>query len=188
MDERMAAPGVERGVERVEVSVVERVSEETPGSVAEETPERVPGRAPGAPGAGAEPADGSWRERAERAEAMAAEVAGRLAGLHGAAEDLRRMLAASEHERRVDAALFGHGVRDLARAREEVRVFEGEGLGVEEAVMRLRERRPGLFRAGLGAGLGQGVSRGERSHAVPEGDFEGDRASVLRYMRALRGA
>lgn len=149
---------------------------------------------PDSPGAAPEPADAaaSPDATADAQSPALAELAGRLASIEAAADDLRRMLERSERDRAIDRELLAAGVVDLDAARALVEERTGEGATIVEAVARLRERRPLLFAR---------RSRPVRATAAPAADApgapldelasaarqSGDRRLLLDYLRLRRG-
>ncbi|TVQ60705.1 MAG: hypothetical protein EA379_07815 [Phycisphaerales bacterium] len=142
-----------------------------------------------------------WRARAQRAEAAAAELAERLAGVREELGAASASLASCERGRAVDAALLGAGAIDLETARVLVERAldagggDGAAADVGDAVASLRAGKPFLFASAPGASVAGAMGahvRGDEASAGLEDAAAaalrtGDRAALLRYLRAKRG-
>ena len=130
-----------------------------------------------------------------------AELEAKVEALERTLEGAREALDASERRREIDLALASADAVDLETARllTEVAVASMEAPDVAAVVSDLRRRKPFLFRAdadprGGSPGASAAMSAGAPTGAPGlEDEAEraarsGDRASVLRYLRARRGA
>jgi len=131
-------------------------------------------------------------EQAADLEARMATLASRVVELE---EDLRAAkasLESSDRERELESALDGAGAIDEETVRVLVtRTMEGSpGVSAEDALADLKDRKPALFRrsgapasamaARVGSSEPAGLLEAKRAAA------EGDRASLLRYLRLRR--
>lgn len=132
------------------------------------------------------------RERAEIAERQAVELRARISELEGALKEANDSLAAVERRHRIDLLLMQHEALDLEAARilTEAAVAAMDEPDVAVAVADLRRRTPSLFRRRAGpAGAALRPAAAERdslADLAAEAAQAGDRASVLRYLRARR--
>lgn len=141
---------------------------------------------------GTRAAERDCRERAVRAEALASELAARLAETEEELRGTRAALAASERRRDVDGALLSAGAIDLetARALAERHMEESPGAEATRVVESLRERKPFLFSAATVRGAGVMGARAtgwsETDELALEAVRTGDRGALLRYLKAKR--
>jgi hypothetical protein len=139
-----------------------------------------------------ESADEHEMEQAADLEARMATLASRVVELE---EDLRAAkasLESSEREQALDAAIRGAGAVDEETVRVLVKrsMEASPELGASEAVADLKDRKPALFRR---AGAPASAMAARVSSSEPAGLLEakraaaeGDRASLLRYLRLRR--
>lgn len=137
-------------------------------------------------------------------EDRVASLEGKVNELVGTLARTREALDAAERRHQIDLALVEADAVDLETARllTEVAVGQMDDRDVELAVRELRQRKPFLFKGGAKAGSGPArASRhvgamGARSAAqapaalknfANEAAATGDRAALLRYLRARRG-
>lgn len=138
------------------------------------------------------------------ASAASGDAAGASAKLAARIGELERRLAQAQQElnaaaldRGIESALAGSGVIDIETGRllvEQTLVASPE-MSVEEAVGAVRRSKPFLFATG-GGGFGGaalamrgGVGPGDGlATLAEEAVTSGDRADLLRYLRARRGA
>jgi len=134
--------------------------------------------------AGVTPADGD-----------ATDTQSRVVALERSLHEAQSALAASERRRSLERALLEAGAVDLDAAiavAERVSGDDDEGADAAQTVAALRRSKPFLFRdtsrvsgAAMSARAPAGRPGAER--AADEAAATGDRASLLRYMRARRG-
>lgn len=137
-----------------------------------------------------------------KVEDRAGELSARLGEVEAELAASREALDSAERRHAIDMALVSEGASDLETARllTELAVERMGESDVAAAVRDLRERKPFLFGGaggssggvGLGGGAAMSASRGagpsrdtslERAAGAASG---GDRAALLRYLRARR--
>lgn len=135
----------------------------------------------------------------------APDIAARLAELEAALASARGALDAAERRHSVDLALIGADAIDLEATRplvESILSAAPSGADPAAVVADLRRRKPFLFRqrtdargAGGGSGIGAASSAAPASTApapleaaARQAASTGDRAALLRYLRARRSA
>lgn len=148
---------------------------------------------PGAPPAGDAPGQAAaWRSRAVAAEGHLRDLEARLVECERQLAATREALDAAERRRRIERELAEADAVDLETALllTEAAVAAMPDQDVKLAVRDLRRRKPFLFRgegtrapAMAGAPRGGGGALGD---AAEEARVNGDRASLLRYLRMKR--
>lgn len=138
------------------------------------------------------------RDAAQLAQSKAAELQARVAELQEQIDQAREALDAAERRHQIDLLLIEADTVDIESARllTELAVNQMKSGDLRAAVGELRQRKPFLFRSRPGAPAG-GSSVMSAAGDTTEADIElesaaqaaaaGDRASLLRYLRARRG-
>ncbi len=155
---------------------------EGPGDEAEENPK--------------EPADvlRRWQDRAAAAEETSRTLERELGSARETLRQTREALEASERRRRIDQELIEAEAVDLETARllTDATLSRMEDPDVSDAVAEVRRRKPFLFRKRGVAGpraAAPGVHRdpsAELNGLAEDARGSGDRAALLRYLRARR--
>jgi hypothetical protein len=135
------------------------------------------------------------RQRADQAEQAAAGLREQLAKSEAALEAAREALDAAERRHAIDLRLLEAGTVDLESARllTELAVSRMDDADVSAAVTELRRRKPFLFgrsRAGShgGAAMAAATAGSDPIEQIAEEAIRtGDRAALMRYLRARRG-
>jgi len=147
-----------------------------------------------APDEGREPSEEVlWKARALEAEEKLAACETRLVELEGELSSARESLAGVERRAEIERALSGASVVDLETAvmLTESAIAEMDTPDVAVAVRDLRARKPFLF-GERGGGVSSAMGARSASDEDPLGDLaasargSGDRAELLRYLRARR--
>lgn len=138
-----------------------------------------------------------WKARAQEAEEKLAACEQRIEALEGELESAREMLSGVERRSEIELALTESGTIDLETARllTEASIASMDDPDIAVAVRELRARKPYLF----GKGTTAASSSVMGTMSAPSEDEEigsmadrargsGDRAELLRYLRARRGA
>jgi len=142
-------------------------------------------------------------EHAGGSASSAPDIAARLAELEAALASARGALDAAERRHSVDLALIGADAIDLEATRplvESVLSAAPSGADPSAVVADLKRRKPFLFRQrAVTRGAGGGGGSGAASSAAPastapapletaarQAASSGDRAALLRYLRARR--
>jgi len=143
------------------------------------------------------------RRRAQEAERRAGDLQRRVDELERTLASARESMDAVERRHAIDLALMEEGSVDLEASRllTEMAVSAMDEPDVSAAVAELRRRKPFLFRgtgrsalpvSGGAAMSGRGVQAGGAgdgglADAAEAASASGDRAALLRYLRARRG-
>lgn len=134
-----------------------------------------------------------YRKRAQEAERSAEESGSRINELETSLASAKQELDAMERRHEIDLALMREGAIDLETARlmAELTMESAEEGNTSEAVSKLRQDKPFLFRKppqSSGGAMSAKVSQ-ERTETAAAGEHaarNGDRESLLRYLRARR--
>lgn len=135
---------------------------------------------------------------APQAAKATAKLAARIGELERELASAQRALSAGAIERGIEAALTSSGVIDAETGRVLLAhtLETSPELSVEEALASLKKRKPFLFGSGFGGGLSSGAALAPSDSGESEGEAlaslkeaalsSGDRAEVLKYLRARR--
>lgn len=129
------------------------------------------------------------RQRAEQAEARAAQLSERVSELESTLAQTREALDAVERRQRIDRALMEADAHDLESARllTEVALGAGEDTEIDAAVADLRRRKPFLFRSrSARAAPASQRATDALSTAAEHAARTGDRRALLRYLELRR--
>ncbi|KAA0215522.1 MAG: hypothetical protein DYG94_07440 [Leptolyngbya sp. PLA3] len=135
-----------------------------------------------------------WKARAVRAESRVGELEARIAQIEQEMEELRTTSVQQQRNRDMALELALAEAIDAETASLLVeRVMAGdESLDVAAAVAEVKRTKPFLFRGPARRSVmsGQPISEGRDvlSGLADEAKASGDRAALLRYLRARRGA
>ncbi len=152
----------------------------------------------GTPAPAAEPK--SQRRRADDALAESQRLREQVGDLERSIAEAREALDNAERRHRIDLSLIEAGAIDLESARllTELAVTHMPGKDIGAAIADLRRTKPFLFRSRTAPNSGATMSAGpagtpgapgpELSAAAEDAARSGDRKSLLRYLRARRGA
>ncbi|TVQ34447.1 MAG: hypothetical protein EA376_00120 [Phycisphaeraceae bacterium] len=126
-------------------------------------------------------------------DSVAKDTQSRVEALERSLHEAQTALAASERRRSLERALLDAGAVDLETAFAVAERANGvaEGADAAQTVAALRKSKPFLFRdakTGSGAAMSARAPAGRPGveRAADEAAATGDRASLLRYMRARR--
>lgn len=137
------------------------------------------------------------RQRADQADQAAAGLREQLARSEAALAQAREALDAAERRHAIDLRLLEEGTVDIESARllTELAVSQMSERDVGAAISDLRKRKPFLFqrsRAGAHVGAAMTAAAAAAPDAIDQIAEEalrtGDRAALMRYLRARRGA
>lgn len=135
-----------------------------------------------------------WKARAVRAESRVGELEARITQIEQEMEELRTSNAQQQRERDLEIELALAEAIDVETARLLVdRVMDAdESIDVPAAVAEVKRAKPFLFRGSTRRSVmsGQAIPEGRDVLAslADEARLSGDRAALLRYLRARRGA
>lgn len=138
-----------------------------------------------------------WKARAQEAEEKLAACEERIETLEDELASARDMVASVERRSEIELALTESGTIDLETSRllTESAIASMDEPDIEVAVRELRARKPYLFDKGAGAAsasvMGAMTSKSgddELGSMADKARGSGDRAELLRYLRARRGA
>lgn len=136
-------------------------------------------------------------KRAERAEAQAASLESQVNDLQRQLDQRQRDIDAAERRRQIDQSLTDAGAVDLETARllveSTIDNAHHDSPDVSQAVADLRRRKPFLFRGAsppASSAMSPRAASPDRAvaDAAQTAAHTGDRTSLLRYLRARRGA
>lgn len=133
-------------------------------------------------------ADGQQPINTGDGEGLAQELINRLGTLEGQLKKAHLAIAKVERRRSIERLLAGQQVKDVFAAADLIeREDTGEG-EVSQLVKDLRRSKPGLFKgepSGTSVPTGEGL-RDPQLVVLRERARQGDRASLLLYLRARR--
>ncbi|RMH11872.1 MAG: hypothetical protein D6695_08110 [Planctomycetota bacterium] len=135
-----------------------------------------------------------WKARAVRAEARVAELEERIAAFESELNRMRAEFDATEKKRQIELELSLAEAIDVETAALLIeRAIEGAAEpDIAAAVAELKQTKPFLFRSSSAGSVMSGHiatnSRDVLGDLADEAKQTGDRAALLRYLRARRGA
>jgi hypothetical protein len=121
-------------------------------------------------------------------EGLAQQLINRLGEVEAELTKAKAAIAKAERRRAVERALAGQQVKDITVAADLIEETGDTATDPQQLARELRRNKPGLFKAGLtGATTTQATTGNQQLVVLRERARQGDRASLLLYLRARRG-